>query len=233
MLSILCTHRDRDDKIEDFIYHYSSFYPEAEILMLHQADRTKFKKGQLYNIGFSYSKNDIVVFVDIDIRLQHIIDFEGLAVQFKKPFYPYDSITHCEVVSTNVYKILPLRCWQYGPGGLFVYTREQYENVNGHSNLYAGHSWEDVELKERGNPARVSDTVLHINHSYDNRIRVDMNKNKNIFDSRGGRDIQLDGLKQTTHTLVSQVPVKPLVTKYEITNIGVTPDFVYKGLIEV
>lgn len=233
MLSILCTHRDRDDKVEDFIYHYSDFYPEAEILMLHQADGTRFKKGQLYNIGFGYSKNNIVAFIDVDIRLQHVIDFEGLSTQFKKPFYPYDSITHCEIVSTNVYKILPLRCWQYGPGGLFVYTREQYENVNGHSNLYTGHSWEDSEMKARGSPARASDTILHIHHSYANRIRVDMQKNKSLFDGRAGRDIQLDGLRQTTHRLVSQVLVKPLVTKYEITDISITPDFVYRELIVV
>lgn len=231
-LSIICTHRGREDRIDDFISHYSKWYPKAEILMLHQADNDKFKKGQLYNIGSQYAKGNILAFIDIDIRLQHFIDVVALSNVFCTPFYPYESIVHCSLSSNSTYEILPRPCWQYSPGGFYVFTRQQYISVNGHSNLYLGHSYEDTEMRERGIPKRYPDSLLHIAHSNNIRDRKAMLRNKILFESRNSRDIQKDGITQTTHELVLKKEVTSLITKYEISNIGVTSDFVYKHLFK-
>jgi len=230
-LTILCTHRGRDDKVNDFIYHYQLYYPQAEIILLHQADNSPFKKGQLYNIGFSLSKGDVIAFVDIDIRLQHFIDLEGTMLEKKKPFFPYEAIIHCELQPNHTYKILPHPCWQYSPGGFYCYTREQYTSINGHSNLYIGHSYEDTEIRDRGNPIRLPNTLLHIVHSNAIRNRVQMQRNERIYNTRGQRSIQADGLKQTTYVLISKKVFSPFASQYEVSNIGVVPTFVYRNLL--
>lgn len=228
--SIICPFRDRKEVVEDFIYHFSSLYPRAEIIMVQQANKKKFRRGQLLNAGFKYASTcDVNVFVDVDLRLIEKIDFVGLSNKFQSPYYPYYTIKQARILQKGKYRITG-REWKNCNGGMYVFTREQFLKINGHSNLYIGHSYEDTDLRQRTDLAREQNTILHISHpSISNKD--DIKANKYIFDQRSRFDIQKDGVNQ----LVCRYEIKEIenkIKRLDVFDIKVEEGFEYFSLIK-
>jgi hypothetical protein len=230
-ISIVCPCRGRDILVKDFLHHFTKMCPEAEIILVYQDDDGKFMRGQLLNIGFSHAKTDTIIFTDVDLRLTSSIDFVAVSKKFNAPYYPYFTVKHCEITSAGQYRLLPRKPWENCNGGMYVYTKEQFIAVNGHSNLYIGHSYEDTDLRLRANPKREPNTILHIKHPT-NEHGVDVARNRYVFEHRHEIDIQEDGVKQTVCNDIQIESVSPLITKMSVKNITVCENFKYKHYLK-
>lgn len=233
-ISIITAQRGREDRINDFIEHYSSFYPDSDIIIGYQSDTSKFKKGQLFNLLFDYSIFPYVAFIDIDIRVIEKIDLINEMKILNNPFLPYNKIERRIFQGDSIYSSIPnLTLWEKTPGGFLFFTKEQYLKVNGHSNLYIGYGYEDADMKERANLSRINRTIIHLEHELTDEGKDinSINKNINIWKRRGSRDINKDGRRQTVGTINNIEYNNNNVRKIFISNIGVCDDFIYKGLL--
>jgi len=230
-LSIVCPYRDRADLLSDFVAHITSKYPAAEVIVMEQGDSRRFLRGQLLNLGFQHSTGKLVLFTDIDLRFTKIVDFSDVMNKFQRPYYPYTKIEHCLFSGRNAYTpIVGSRPWINSPGGMYVYSRDQFLAVNGHSNLFLGHSYEDTDLRERANPVRFENTILHLKHKPVS-VKTDINRNATVYSLRSKRDPALDGVRQTIATVAAETGLGNNARKITATNIGVCADFAYKKLL--
>lgn len=230
-LSIICAYRNREDRLHDFIRHYETLYPDAEILIMNQCDSEKFKKGGLYNLGFLKSQGKYLAFIDIDIRLKYFIDFVGLLNKHNTPLIPYNFITHIRIHTVNSYTDVNKKMWENNPGGIHLFKREDYEKINGYSNLYWGYAYEDNEMLDRIQFYRVKNTISHIEHNYERGFRLDMDRNRAIYDSRNNRDIMLDGYRQVDCGEISKNKLSKNCFLYNVKKISVCKDFVYNKVL--
>ncbi len=228
MISIICAFRNWGDvRLQDYISHYHTLYPQAEILVIIQNDDKLFMKGQLYNIGFLKSVGDVLLFADVDIRLTQYIDLE----QIKKPVILHNKVENAEFIDIGNYNRTGQILYENAPGGIYCYDRQNYKDVNGHSNLYIGHTGEDGEMIHRANPFHIDNTVLHLYHEIPEIKYTTSIRNTNIFNSRFTRDIQQDGLRQIIFKIDNVQKKNDYTTFYFISNIGVIDSFIYKNLL--
>lgn len=226
-LSIVCPYRGRPDFLSDFIKHFKSYYPESKIIVVEQCNSERFMRGQLLNIGFQNCDSGLCLFTDVDLRMTRFVDIVKTSDEFKCPFYPYDEIKHCNY-NNGAYTNIHRDNWRNSPGGMYVYTKEQFLAVNGHSNLFFGHSYEDTDLRERANPKRLKNLIIHLQHK-SNFNRSDFDKNTRIYQTRGIRDIKLDGVNQTTAD-IDKIEDFGGVKRIFVKKVGVCKDFVYMNL---
>jgi hypothetical protein len=132
-LAVLVPYRHREEHLKLFIPHMQQFFVEqgllADIFIIHQNDRKLFNKGMLLNIGFLLTKDhyDYFCFHDIDI-------------------FPLKSNYHyVNHPCRFIYKDYPPGNF----GGVVLFSKEHFIQVNGFSNLYWNWGWEDTDLRDR------------------------------------------------------------------------------------
>jgi len=69
------------DRLDGLFYNISNLYgypndSNYEFIVIEQEEKEPFKLGQNRNIGFKKAIGDIVVFLDVDIRLKNYLNFE-------------------------------------------------------------------------------------------------------------------------------------------------------------
>lgn len=137
-LSVIIPYRDRQNALSKIIPCLHSFVSrqieDYEIIVVEQANNKAFNKGLLNNIGFKQSSGDYVCFHDVDL-LPEIADYS----------YPQDP-THMSVHCSQFnYINIPDKIM----GGVILFRKEHFEQVNGYSNRYEGWGKEDDDLYER------------------------------------------------------------------------------------
>lgn len=191
-LSIICAYRNRPDRIDTFVSSFSSLYPDAELVVIEQMDNKLFNKGFLYNAGTLYCCGDILAFIDVDIRIKECIPLHLL----DEPFYPYTRIIQCDA---DIKEVESKKRWVDCPGGFYVVPKQLCISVNGHSNLFSGHGWEDTNFKNRANiQKRLDNTIYHIEHPQFTHTSAENKKNRLQYNKQV--DSQLDGLSHM-HTV--------------------------------
>jgi len=227
MLSIICAYRNRTKRLENFIKNCKEFYPNSEIIIVEQKNSYYFLKGQLYNIGFNNSSGALLAFIDVDMYFDKAFNLQEYTQKGTIGCYPYTTIH--QVIDGSVLK--PLSIWKNSPGGFYVIPRQMYIDVNGHSNLYIGFGWEDRDIQQRANLTKRYDNMLyHIKHPMGHSNK-ELKRNEKIFTTAHLRDIQLDGLKQTTCECL--VECSDQVKKINVSVINVVSDFIYKNLLVI
>lgn len=131
MLSIIVPYRNRPGQLSIFVNHMRKRFKEAEILIIEQADDKPFNRAKLLNIGFLKSKGDYVAMHDVDML--------PVKADYSFPVNPTHIATR---VSQFRYK-LPFPTYF---GGVTLFSREQYEKLNGYSNEFFGWGGEDDEM---------------------------------------------------------------------------------------
>lgn len=180
-LGICVPYRNREAHMEKFIPHMTAILDEQDIpfqfYIAHQKDELPFNRGKLLNIAFQEAVKDgcdYFTFHDIDL-----LPMSGHADYS----YPEHNPVH---ISTEIDE------WDFKPpykenfGGCVIFTKEQFESINGFANDYWGWGAEDDDLfwraKSKGQIETVTTpfsfgakTVAHFNGE-DSFIKIPFNK---------------------------------------------------------
>jgi len=229
MISFIVTYRDRSAQLADYIKMLDCFYNknEYEVVISEQKNNGIFMQGQLFNLAYSFSRSDIIVLMDIDIRFTKPVDFYRHMRALNHPFMGYNKILNCTSDGT----ILEVRKHSnISHGGCCVFTRKQFEDSSGFSNLMFGWGGEDDIVNIRiGKYNRITNTLLHIEHPRRTNYSG-YSGNVVMYRSDKQRKKELDGFRQTKADLIKKT-VTDNIVHLEFDNIGVVEDFMYKELL--
>lgn len=226
MLSFIVPFRGRDTQIKGLIKSIREYYTNYEIIISCQADNEIFKHGQLRNLGYRVSKGDMVIFIDVDVRFLKFIDFEFYQSTLAHPFIGFTS----SYEMSEEHTVFKHRSVNHCIGRLVCFTRKQFEDCGGYSNLCLGWGWEDDILNKRAQLKKIEGVIGHIHHSYQRGRSEDQNRNRILFSTDSQRDHSLDGFRQTRATLLS-TKEELRIKWFDFCNIGVSEDFEYKNLL--
>lgn len=141
-LSIVIPFRDRDDHLSKLAPHLKAFTlangVEADIFVIEQYDDKPFNRGKLSNVGFDLTKEkyDYFCFHDVDlVPVNSDCDYSYLAGAAKLSYY------------VSQFNFVPRPECELG--GVMVFDKKSYQDVNGYSNEYWGWGAEDDDLGER------------------------------------------------------------------------------------
>lgn len=140
-LAICVPYRNRESHLKKFIPHMDEFFKdkdiEYKIFICNQADDKKFNRGKTKNIAFDVARKegyDYFAFHDIDLLP------EDSSCDYS---YPETVPMHISAyLSQNDYKIL----FPENFGGVVLFTKEQFEEINGYYNDYWNWGAEDDDL---------------------------------------------------------------------------------------
>jgi glycosyltransferase involved in cell wall biosynthesis len=137
-LSIVIPYRNREQALSQIIpsllERVVKQVKDFEIIIMEQGNDKPFNKGLLNNIGFLQSSGDYVCFHDVDL-LPEIFDYSY-------PLKPSHISSHCSQFN---YINIPDKIM----GGVILFTKEHYQQVNGYSNEFNGWGKEDDDLYAR------------------------------------------------------------------------------------
>lgn len=234
---IIPFHTNRADQLNPLCLNINTYYPDSEIIISEQDDNTLFKRGQLCNLGFTHSIKDVIIFLDVDIRFMHKLNFEGMMSKYNQPYLPWDH--RCEISeSNNIITLLNERHYTLqGYGGCSVLTRRQFILSNGFSNLCFGWGAEDTILNIRVDGfKRIPGDLYHVKHE---SFRKEFNpatdknviRNRHILKTHSSRPPESDSYLHTTadKTIFKSNNIQHIKFK----NISVTPDYTYKQLMNL
>jgi hypothetical protein len=191
---IIIPYRDRKEHLKTFL---NKVKVDLDIIVVEQFDNNLFNRGKLLNIGFELNKDlyDYFIFHDVDM------------IPFKNIDYSYcENICHMATfVEQFEYKAPPHIYF----GGVNLFPKEKFIQINGFGNNYWGWGQEDdnlyfrckylnlpIEIREiRYNS--LSHKPNHIEEVYEKNLEVSKNFTENpelIFK---------DGLNTLNYTLIS------------------------------
>jgi glycosyltransferase involved in cell wall biosynthesis len=186
-LSFITPIRNRNEQIPGLIHNLNFYYKECEIIFAHQSDNKAFKHGQLRNLGFKKSTGRIVVFIDVDVRLFDFVDFVELQKEYNYSLLMFDISYEIKENALGVYQRYFGRTCSHCIGRLLCFTREQFEECGGYSNLCAGWSWEDDLLFKRAQCVKVPGKIGHVTHQHQRDMMKHVSRNRKLCDTDNRR----------------------------------------------
>jgi glycosyltransferase involved in cell wall biosynthesis len=226
-ISFLVTYRGRPDLLLGYIQNVRKFYPEEEIVVSGQANSKVFLQGQLFNLAFPYSTGNIVVLMDIDIRFYDFVDFKQHMEMINWPFMGYDRIFDCDERGRKL-GVRPGTDRTHG--GCSVFTREQFIQSCGYSNLLCDWGADDDVLDIRvGGFRRIHNDLWHVQHKKRKNVDTYIG-NSDLYKTESCRDKSKDGYKQTCAKLITKEIIHNVIC-LKFDEIGVTSDFAYIELL--
>lgn len=132
-LAIIVPYRDRLEHMKEFVPYMDNYlkYFDSQIFIIHQFNKNPFNRAGLMNIGFDIVKDNF------DYFCFHDIDMLPEASSYSIPQNPTHMSMYCsqfEYKRKNMF------------GGVVIFTKEQFQRVNGFSNLYQGWGAEDNDM---------------------------------------------------------------------------------------
>ncbi len=133
--AIVIPYRDRAEHLERFLEHYKGW----EIFVVEQYDRKPFNRAKLFNVwfmehGFRY---DYFITHDVDMYLDYSKSHSNV---YDYPKNPTHIATRCEQFGYT----MPYADYF---GGVTLFNREQFIEVNGFSNEFWSWGGEDDEMR--------------------------------------------------------------------------------------
>lgn len=156
--SVIICYRNREEHLQILAPRLREvFGDKAEIIVVEQDNDNRFLRGQLFNAGAKYAKGDILIFHDVDHYPENV-DYDlpdgiDMLLPLKYVFF----------VDNKKLKELPellipsgYRHFKYGVdddfyGGVEIFRRDAFFEINGFNSLYHGWGLEDADLRERVN----------------------------------------------------------------------------------
>jgi len=158
-LAIVVPYRNRADHFNEFmsdaIPYFDSTGIDYRVIVVEQDDAAAFNRGMLCNIGFKEAKKlkcDYVVFHDIDmIPIDVDYSYSNHPVHLATDNIPFDTYF----------------------GGMTLFPIEDFEKINGFSNLYWGWGYEDDDLRYRCDRHGVNyGTLPKSGHNYSGKTAI-------------------------------------------------------------
>lgn len=141
-LAIIVPYRNRAEHLSKFVPHMNKFLKQqdiiASIFIIEQLDERPFNRAKLLNVGFNETREeyDYFCFHDIDLLpVNNDCDYSYCKGVCKLSYY----------VSQFNFQPRPVN----ELGGVTMFDRDSYIEVNGYSNNYWGWGVEDNDLGER------------------------------------------------------------------------------------
>jgi beta-1,4-galactosyltransferase 4 len=156
--SFIFCYRDREahlaitiPRIHDLMFVRGQDY---EIILVEQADKKPFRRGNLFNTGAQAATGDILIFHDID-HYPHQVDY--WPEQAGDVFLPIKYVQYkMNDLSERPDDDVPggYRHFKNGVdddyfGGVICFTRDAFFKINGFSPMFIGWGFEDADLRER------------------------------------------------------------------------------------
>jgi hypothetical protein len=225
--------KGRESQVEGFIYTLSSRYENYEVIIANQVDEGLVRIGQLRNLGYKKSVGELVVFIDIDIRLLEYIDFVKAMDTYQRPLIMFNKSFEIVEKVLGEYILHPRGGFvSHCVGRLLCFTREQFEACGGYSNLCLGWGWEDNVLCERAKLKKIPGKIGHINHKWERGAVCHQKINKAVFKTDWERLATYDGIFQTIAEEIEEEKLAPHITRYDFSNITVPKNFEYNYLLK-
>tara|TARA_B110000003_G_C16652024_1_gene534599 strand:+ start:373 stop:1842 length:1470 start_codon:yes stop_codon:yes gene_type:complete len=158
-LGVIVPYRDRPQQLKRFVKHMENYLKDIdyEIFVIEQSDNKSFNRGKLLNVGYKLACDkscDYFVFHDIDMLPQD--------VDYSYSEKPLHLATHLQEhdYETTFFDYF---------GGVTMFTKEDFNTINGFSNEYWGWGFEDDDLlirciegdldidKENSNPSDIKE----------------------------------------------------------------------------
>lgn len=188
--SFIFCYRDRDTHLKITIPRICELYPDAEIIVVEQNDKKKFRRANLLNEGAKAATGDILIMHDIDYYPDHVEYWDGksevfLPVRYVRFVYNDLSLKPLEEVPGG-YRHFINGVDDNFHGGVTTFTRDTFFKINGFSSMFVGWGFEDADLRERIaaagiTPVRAKDNVfLALDHPDSGPAPHDADFNRNI-----------------------------------------------------
>lgn len=142
-LAIIVPYRDREEHKQIFIREMNSKLKNLDInykiLFVEQTFDKSFNRGKLLNCGFDYLKDeyDFFIFHDVDMIPSDISSY-----YIKED----EKIVHLATNASQFNYNLPYNDYF---GGIVMFEKEEFKDVNGYSNSYWGWGAEDDDFLRR------------------------------------------------------------------------------------
>ena len=141
-LAIIVPYRDRQEHMDVFIPHMDQFFSNKDIdytiVVVEQTDGRPFNRGKLLNIGFDLVKDDFDYFCFHDVDLLPISD----ECDYSYEDAPIHLATQLETYNYNI-------PYPHYFGGVVIFNKENFIQLNGYSNEYWGYGVEDLDMMFR------------------------------------------------------------------------------------
>lgn len=142
-MAVVIPYRNREEHLRKFLKTFSEFMKNQspfipyEIFVIEQDDNKPFNRGMLNNIGFDLNKEkfDYFCFHDVDM----------LPVQANYAFPNIPTHLAAEVSQFGEWEGKGL-AYEYFFGGVVLFNKKDFIQVNGFSNDYRGYGCEDDDL---------------------------------------------------------------------------------------
>lgn len=245
MISFIVPLNERKtDRLLGLVNNLSKIYKDDlyEIIVVEQDIDEPFRLGQMRNLGFQKSKGDLIVFIDVDIRLKKRIDFSKEISLRRRPLVCWEFII--QVDEDEYYNIIERegRRKGVGKGGCIAFTRKQFEKAGGNTNLIVGWGKEDDILKYRSDMVRLmGQEIYHVFHE-DKREKWGLGEDRKFLGIALDRNVRIanlirdgkvnklkDGYAQTKADC-KIIKDSALYRHYLFSNVGVSSDFEYMDL---
>ena len=206
-LCIIVPFRDRFEELLEFAPYIKTFLDKQEvkheIWVVNQADKLRFNRAYLINVGFheSSSKCDYIAMHDVDLLPQNP------ALLYR---YPDAGPLHI-----SSHELHPKYDYATFIGGILLISRKHYKQIDGMSNKYWGWGLEDDEFFVRMRQANLAierpkgittgrkGTFKHVHSSKDKERKRDNAKCYNQKNATRRRDRQT-GLATTFYKVLSK-----------------------------
>lgn len=138
-LGVIVPYRNREQHLKTFQIGFKNFIKNTinyEFYIIEQEEGKPFNRGKLLNIGFFISKDscDYVVFHDVDML--------PLEADYSYVSSPTHMATECSQFDYR----LPYESYF---GGVTLFNKQDFNNINGYNNEYWGWGAEDDDLRMR------------------------------------------------------------------------------------
>lgn len=144
-VAIIIPYRNRYDQLKIFLRHMHPFMQRQQlyyrIFVIEQMSTDEFNRAGLFNIGYRmalqyFSEFDCMILSDVDLLPENDYNSYGC---------PYSPMHLSVAIDYADYELL----YDHNFGGVSSFKRQDYERVNGMSNLYSGWGGEDDDLYDR------------------------------------------------------------------------------------
>lgn len=205
-LAICVPYRNREKHLNEFIPHMDKYCSEnditAKIFICNQDDDKKFNRGKLKNVAFDIAKKegyDYFAFHDIDLLP------EDNSADYR---YPEKYPVHLSSRLSGYNYSLPYR---QNFGGVVLFTKEQFEKINGYYNEYWDWGMEDDDLFWR---CRINDYSKK--RYYPNKLGIHNYAEFNGVDS----SIKIPSSKKVLEAINGSYSISFLVKPYYRTDVA-------------
>lgn len=239
LISFVIPIMGRDYHIEGLEKNIEKMFSDFkyELLYIHQEDYNLFMRGQLCNIGFKESKGDLVIFQDVDIRHLNKFDPYSIMNTLKSPYVAFDKITQLNEPSIGNYSIIETESRESGWGACSIFTRDQFVESGGFSNLVFGWGAEDNIMNTRCNFKRFKQNLGHVYHyplRFDEKTQNSkfLKNNRDVLYSQSSVSSKYDNFSHTEYKVEKKILKSDNIINIHVGNITVPSDFKYSSLYQ-